>query len=139
VTTNTEDTPPPTPLRGYKADQGKVRMALIPPEAVFALATVLTEGAQKYADRNWEQGMSWGRVFSALMRHMWAWWGGRAPTNRNFLFGDLDPETGHSHLWHGLCCLAFLLTYEARGMTQFDDRSPHPIADPENCAPEGLS
>ena len=35
-------------VEGYKADEGKVRMDLIPPEAMFALAHVLTFGAKKY-------------------------------------------------------------------------------------------
>lgn len=89
---------------GVKLDTGKVRMDLIPPEAMFALATVLTFGAEKYAARNWEKGMSWGRVFGALMRHLWAWWRGEGK----------DPETGYSHLWHALCCVVFLVAYEER-------------------------
>lgn len=114
--------PPAATTEGRKDDTGKVRMDLIPPEVPFALATVLSFGAAKYTSRNWEAGMSWGRVFGALMRHMWAWWGGAGPTNKNFAFGDVDAETGFSHLWHALCCLAFLVSYEARGMTQHDDR-----------------
>lgn len=106
---------------GTKADTGKVRMDLIPPELMFALAAVLTFGADKYSDRNWEKGMSWGRVFGALMRHMWAWWAGSGPSNKNFAFGDLDSETGYSHLWHAACCIAFLVTYEMRGSGK-DDR-----------------
>ena len=94
---------------------------LIPPELLFAVATILTSGAIKYADRNWEHGMSWGRVFGALMRHLWAWWGGKAPTTKSFLFGDLDFETGHSHLWHAGCCIAFLIAYEERSKGT-DDR-----------------
>ena len=98
-------------VEGYKADEDKVRMDLIPPEAVFALAAVLTFGANKYADRNWELGMKWGRPFGALMRHMWAWWRGE----------KADPETGMSHLWHAMCCIAFLVTYEQREIGT-DDR-----------------
>ncbi len=109
-------------MEGRKDDSEKVRMDLIPPEVIFALATVLTFGATKYAARNWEKGMTWGRVFGALMRHMWAWWGGKAPTTKSFLFGDLDTETNYSHLWHAICCLAFLITYEERGVGT-DDRA----------------
>lgn len=97
---------------GAKFDGDKLRMDLIPPEAVEALAQVLTFGAKKYADRNWEKGIKWGRVFGAAMRHLWAWWRG----------DSLDKETGYSHLWHALTCIAFLLTYEARKMETFDDR-----------------
>jgi hypothetical protein len=113
-------------IGGYKADEAKTRMDLIPPEFVFATGEVLTYGAAKYADRNWEKGMKWSRPFAALMRHMWAWWAGRGPTNKSFLFGDLDTETGMSHLWHAAACIAFLVTYEVRGMTAFDDRFTSP-------------
>ena len=83
--------------------------------AVEGLAEVLTFGAQKYQSRNWERGMSWGRCFGALMRHLWAWWGGQ----------PRDPETGMSHLYHAACCLMFLAAYEARGVGT-DDRKTLP-------------
>lgn len=123
VAARTADVVDPDKLAGgYKADENKVRMDLIPPEVPHALAAVLTFGANKYTARNWEKGMWWGRPFAACMRHLWAWWGGKGPTTKSFLFGDLDAETGFSHLWHALCCLAFLTAYEERGMTQWDDR-----------------
>lgn len=98
-------------VEGRKDDTGKMPMELIPPEFIEATATVLGFGARKYEARNWEKGMDWGRVFGALMRHMWAWWRGE----------KADAETGYSHLWHASCCLAFLIAYEARG-TGNDDR-----------------
>jgi len=106
---------------GRKDDADKDRIELIPPEVIFALSRVLTFGAKKYDDRNWEKGMKWGRVFGAVMRHLWAWWGGRGPTSKSFLFGDLDAETKFSHLWHALCCVSFLVAYEERGVGE-DDR-----------------
>jgi len=96
---------------GYKHDNEKLRMDLIPPEALAALADILGYGANKYSDRNWEKGMRWGRVFAALMRHLWAWWAREG----------VDPETHRSHLWHALCCLAFLVAYEQRNLGE-DDR-----------------
>lgn len=89
---------------GRKDDSEKIRLDLIPPEVIFALGSVLTFGAKKYDDRNWEKGMDWGRVYGALMRHLWAWWKG----------ASRDEETGYSHLWHALCCIAFLVAYEER-------------------------
>lgn len=112
-------------MSGIKHDQGKSRIDLIAPEMLFALGDILAYGAQKYAQRNWEQGMEWGRVFGALMRHMWAWWGGKTETNENFLFGNLDMETGRSHLWHAACCLMFLIAYESRKVGT-DDRFETP-------------
>lgn len=106
---------------GNKFDGGKTRIELFPPEALFGISEVLTFGAQKYEDRNWEKGMNWSRIFGALMRHMWCWFGGQGATTRNFAFGDLDGETGFSHLWHAGCCIAFLITYEERQIGT-DDR-----------------
>lgn len=96
---------------GRKDDGGKAPHHLIAPEIQDALAQVLDFGARKYAPRNWEHGMSWSRPFSALMRHMWAWWRGEGK----------DPETGFSHLHHAACCIMFLVAYEARSVGH-DDR-----------------
>ena len=95
--------PPPT-SEGRKDDSGKTPWHLMPPDALNQIAQVLAFGATKYGDRNWEKGMNWSRPFSALMRHMWAWWRGE----------DRDPETGLSHLAHAGCCILFLLSYEGR-------------------------
>ena len=100
-----------TAHQAVKHDDGKPRYDLVPPEALDALSRVLTFGAAKYSERNWEKGMDWGRVFGAMMRHAWAWWRGE----------HKDPETGYSHLWHVLCCAAFLVTYEQRRIGK-DDR-----------------
>jgi len=97
---------------GIKHDDGKLRMDLIPPEAINALAEVLTYGVDQYGERNWERGIQYSRIYAAVQRHLWAWWGG----------GDIDEESGIHHLHHALCGLAFLITYEGRGMTDFDDR-----------------
>lgn len=100
---------------GVKFDTNKERLDLIPSEAIFALGAVLTYGANKYSSRNWENGMEWGRVFGAAMRHLWTWWGAKETRTRvNFLFGELDEETEFSHLWHAFACIAFLITYEER-------------------------
>lgn len=112
---------PTNPNEGIKHDSEKVRIELVPPEIIFAVADILTFGAKKYSDRNWENGMKWGRVFGALMRHLWSWWGGARPTTTNFVFGSLDSETGKSHLWHAACCIAFLVSYEERKIGE-DDR-----------------
>ncbi len=81
-----------TMSEGTKHDSGKsIRPELIPPEAIEALGTVLAFGAKKYADRNWELGMNWSRVFGATMRHLWSWWKKE----------EADPETGYSPHRHG--------------------------------------
>jgi len=117
-------TPPPTVVQefedqailaiesgGRKDDSGKLPYHLIAPELLEGTAAVLAFGAEKYAPRNWELGMDWSRPFSALMRHVWAWWRGE----------KADPETGFSHLHHASCCLMFLIAFEARNAGK-DDR-----------------
>lgn len=103
---------------GRKDDAGKVRLDLIPPELLFGVGEVLTFGAGKYGARNWEKGIAYSRVFGAMMRHAWAWWGGERE----------DPETGMSHLKHLGCCVAFLIAFEERYIGE-DDRPRH-HADP---------
>lgn len=104
-----------------KHDSDKVRLELIHPTFMFATAMVLTKGAEKYAPWNWAIGFHWSRVFGAMMRHLWAWYGGKGPTNKNFAFGDLDDEWQFSHLWHASCCLMFLIHHEEAGVGT-DDR-----------------
>jgi Domain of unknown function (DUF5664) len=110
---------------GVKLDMGKARIDLVAPELIFAVAIIGTFGAVKYTDRNWEKGMKWGRIFAALMRHLWAWWGGKMPTNMNYLLGELDDETKMSHLWHAGWCVMALIAYEQRGVGT-DDRMVTP-------------
>ncbi len=108
---------------GAKNDTGKPAYGLIAPELLHAVASILEFGARKYEARNWELGISYTRVFGGLMRHLWAWWGGSGPTRHNMCFEELDTETGFSHLWHAGCGIMFLIAYESRGLTQFDDRT----------------
>lgn len=97
---------------GKKFDADKARFDLIPPGSLWAVAEIYTYGAGKYADRNWEKGLSWGRVFAAIMRHLWSFWRGE----------ELDEESGLPHLAHAAWdCLA-LLEY-GRTHPELDDRS----------------
>jgi len=88
-------------MEGKKFDEGKLRMDLIPPAAIYGLAKVLSYGSEKYGDRNWEKGIDPGRIFAAAQRHLWAYWSGE----------DTDEESGLSHLDHAACNIAFLQTY----------------------------
>ena len=89
---------------GKKYDQNKNRLDLLPIDALEEVGWILTMGAEKYGDRNWEKGMNWSRLFGACMRHMWAWFTGE----------DKDRESGRSHLAHACCCVLFLLAYTLR-------------------------
>jgi len=59
---------------GVKNDSGKLRMDLLPVRPFLEVIFVFTMGAVKYADRNWEKGLQWSRVFGAMMRHGWNFW-----------------------------------------------------------------
>ena len=97
---------------GAKYDEGKLRYDLLPVDAEEELVRVLTFGASKYADRNWEKGINYSRVYGAARRHLKEFWRGV----------DKDEETGLEHLAHAMCCCMFLLSYQLRGMKEFDDR-----------------
>jgi len=102
-------------VAGHKFDSNKEKFALIPPSALFEVAKVFTYGANKYEPHNWEKGISYSRLFSACMRHLWKWWRGE----------DKDPESNISHLSHAAANIFFLLHYEynKRKYKTFDDRS----------------
>jgi hypothetical protein len=99
-------------IEGKKNDTDKLRFDLLPPEALEQLAAVYTYGCKEYGDRNWEQGIKWGRIFAAIMRHLWAFW------RRE----DLDKESGLPHLAHAAWGCLTLLTYRTKHL-KLDDRS----------------
>jgi hypothetical protein len=85
---------------GEKFDTNKDRWDLLPWGAVRQIVKVLTYGAKKYDDHNWQlvENME-QRYFAALLRHVVAWFGGE----------QNDPESGLPHLAHAGCCILFLL------------------------------
>lgn len=103
---------------GVKKDEGKARFELLAYEVLQAVARILTEGAKKYEDRNWEKGIAYGRIFGAVQRHLAEWW--NAPREGQDGINHADGK--ESHLDHAICGLMFLSAYEKRGMVTFDDR-----------------
>jgi hypothetical protein len=100
---------------GTKNDAGKRSWHLLPIGAIEEVLQVLEFGAAKYSAYNWTKGFAWTRLISAAFRHLTA-----------FLKGeDKDPESGHSHLAHAVCCLLFLLTFVQRKLGE-DDRFVFP-------------
>lgn len=98
---------------GLRFNEGKLRYDLVPAYAQEQYVKVLTKGAQKYAERNWEKGMAWSKVVASLERHLAAFKQGE----------DFDPETGCFHTAHIMTNAAFLTEYY-RIYPQGDDR-PH--------------
>lgn len=90
-------------MSGIKYDTDKPIMSLIPGEVELALAHVLTYGAKKYNAENWRGGINYNRVLSACYRHLNAYRRGE----------EFDDESELPHLWHAVCNLAFLITYES--------------------------
>lgn len=88
-----------------KHDNNKIRMELIPVEAIEEIGKAFTFGATKYTDNNWRKGFEWERLRGSAMRHLLAWSKGE----------DLDPESGLSHLAHLGACVAMLITHEKLG------------------------
>src|SRR5690606_23402850 len=65
-----------------KDDSGKAPWHLFPWDAARQIVAVLRFGAGKYGDRNWERGIAYSRVYSALIRHLVAWWEGEPATRK---------------------------------------------------------
>lgn len=96
-----------TPMNepGRKDDTGKLRWSLMPFNELSEVLAVLEHGASKYGANNWIHVKPLReRYFDAAMRHLMAWWSGE----KN------DPESGHSHLAHVICCLIFLMWEDNR-------------------------
>lgn len=99
---------------GRKDDSSKLRLDLLPVPVLEEVSKVLTFGASKYGDRNWEAGIFYSRVYAACLRHLFAWWSKESR----------DKETNLNHLAHAICCLMFLLQYDQfpAKYKEFDDR-----------------
>lgn len=88
-----------------KADGGKLKLTLVPPEIIEAIAVVRMYGNMKYPDGgsdNWK-GVSVERYREALCRHLIAYL--REP------YG-VDVESNLPHLFHHACNCAFLCSLE---------------------------
>jgi hypothetical protein len=97
---------------GMKKDEGKLRIDLVPFELIKGVAKVMEFATEKYAPWDYAKGYNYSKAWSAVQRHLWAWW----------YREENDPESGFSHLWHASAALAILLFFEARQMTHLDDR-----------------
>lgn len=85
---------------GLKFDDNKLKLELVPVEAVEALARAFGYGAKKYGEWNWSNGIAHMKFVGALKRHVDAYIKGE----------DIDAESGNHHLDHALASLAMLRT-----------------------------
>jgi hypothetical protein len=95
---------------GTRFDQGKNRLDIIPPEWIWALADVLTQGAVKYDVHNWEKGMNWSRILGSGLRHVVYYIAGQ----------KYDKETGCHHLAMAAWNFLALMSYELREIGEND-------------------
>lgn len=107
---------PANPIEGTKHDQDKLRLDLIPPEALESLGAVLTFGAKKYGDNNWQNGIRISRLIGAALRH---WFLGKCIGEK------YDKESGLPHTWHMFTNIMFIVWTE-RNRPEFDDIQTKP-------------
>jgi len=95
--------------KGIKYDDGKIQWWYLPIEPIKEVLKVLHYGDKKYPA---DDGCNWKRVpnakkryYSALMRHITAWW----DEEKN------DQESGMHHLAHACTNVLFLLYFEMKG------------------------
>jgi hypothetical protein len=89
--------------KGRKDDNDKIRMDLLPFESLEAVAKVLTFGAKKYADNNWQKvDNAESRYTGALLRHL----------SKHLQGEKIDAESGLSHLSHAATNVLFLVWFE---------------------------
>ena len=84
-----------------KADAGKPKLSLVPPNIIVAIARIREYGNNKYPEGgkdNWKE-VEPERYIDAAYRHLLA-----CKDN----IWELDEESGYPHLWHLACNVAFL-------------------------------
>ena len=87
------------PDQTAKADAGKLRISLVPAEAIRAIARVRGYGIKKYIDPdNWKRVEPW-RYLDATFRHL---------LDAVDDLHSVDDESGLPHIEHALTNLAFL-------------------------------
>ncbi len=90
-------------MNGIKYDKGKARWDLLPIHIIEKVVNVLTFGAKKYGENNWQKipkGID--RYYAATMRHINSW---RKKEK-------IDLESGEHHLIHAITCLIFIIYIE---------------------------
>jgi len=90
---------------GIKNSAGKDRWDLVPWEELEQVVKVFTHSTKKYEPDNWKTvPNAENEYFAALQRHIASWRKGE----------QLDKESGINHLAHAICCLLFLMWFDAR-------------------------
>lgn len=72
--------------------EGKGRYDLLPSRAMCELAIHFQQGAEKYAERNWEKGIPLSRFLDSAIRHSFA-----------VLEGKTDEPHARAAAWNWVC------------------------------------
>ena len=86
---------------GIKHDQDKVRMHMLPWDAIYSVAEIMEHGAKKYTEDNWKTIKDPRRYESAMLRHYVDVQKGE----------DIDPDSGLLHWAHIACNALFRLHF----------------------------
>ena len=97
---------------------GKTRMSLIPQEELKRVMKRYLDGAEKYGENNWMNGMPLSVYYDCAHRHLEAWW-----NNRD------DEDHAAAVVWNMLCAMwteenASIIMSETGNM--LDDRYKFP-------------
>jgi hypothetical protein len=111
--------------QGLRFNKNKLRYDLVEPRAHRDMVKVLTYGAGKYFDRNWERGLSWTSVIASLKRHLAAIEEGEDydfdPNCEGCKSGYCEKHSGELHIANLACNAHFLNAYYYT-FPQGDDR-----------------
>lgn len=90
----------------------KPQLDLVPASSIIYQALAMTLGAKKYGPYNWRTKKVKTSIYiAAALRHIYSYLDGE----------DIDPESGASHLAHGLACLGIIVDAFVTG-NLIDDR-----------------
>lgn len=126
------------------------RFDLIPVRPLTALAEHFGRGARKYADHQWRKGYPWSYSYSAMQRHLTAFWNGEdydvcsnhpeecsfepAVGQDTMLFFEPDTcynHTGSHHMtavaWHAFVLLEFIEFHPEHDDRFIQKRNDHDI------------
>jgi hypothetical protein len=73
---------------------GKLRMSLIPQQELKRVMKRYLDGAEKYGENNWMEGMPLSVYYDCAHRHLDAWWR-----------GDNDEDHAAAVVWNMLCAM----------------------------------
>jgi hypothetical protein len=106
---------------GMKRDtqEDKPRYDLISIPALRRLATHYTNGAKKYAERNWEKGGPFSRFYASAFRHLIA-----------FAEGKTDEDHLAALAWNAFCLIHFQETGQDK---EFNDMFKPVVDTNHNC------